>query len=170
MFSSHRLRCFQTRIFQSNYYFWGNENDNWTLKTSPFYIDKVYLIVHVRCMLLKEFNSVILFYDSYFDRIRQFFSKWLKRFKIVNKCDAGNTCFVYVRTPVPIAWPLFISLWLTCIFYVDSRDILSTLDNWLLSGIYTANQFIEHDFIYQIDCLVVSEFLNTSNFNNVHLI
>ena len=36
------------------------------------YVNKVNIIVHVRIMLLKEFISVIVFYDSFFDKIIQF--------------------------------------------------------------------------------------------------
>ena len=36
--------------------------------------------------------------------------KELRFFRYLNKCDTGNTCFVYVWTPVPITCPLFISL------------------------------------------------------------
>ena len=70
----------------------------------------ILIIVHVRIMFSEEFISVIVFYDSYYDKIKQLKKMIKKRFKFVNKCDTCNTCIVYVWTPVPIACPFFISL------------------------------------------------------------
>ena len=46
-----------------------------------YIIDKVYIIVHVRIILLKEFIYVIVFYCCFFGRIKQFFYDW-KSFQI----------------------------------------------------------------------------------------